>query len=102
MLAQFSGSRAVFDAIGSCAAVCTTISFLPQLIHVWQRKSADDISLAMFLLFSLGVICWLVYGIGIGSGPIIAANVVTLSLALAILILKLRYGRAKTKASRRP
>jgi MtN3 and saliva related transmembrane protein len=97
MPAQFPGPRAVFDAIGSCAAVCTTISFLPQLIHVWQRKSADDISLAMFLLFSLGVFCWLIYGIGIGSGPMIAANAVTLSLALAILMLKLRYRRSKTK-----
>ena len=100
ILAQFSGSRAAYEAIGSCAAVCTTISFLPQLIHVWQRKSADDISLAMFLLFSFGVFCWLVYGIGIGSMPITAANAVTLTLALAILFLKLRYGRAKPKQDR--
>jgi MtN3 and saliva related transmembrane protein len=79
------------DAIGSVAAFCTTISFLPQLIRVWRRKSATDISLTMFLLFSFGVVCWLVYGIGIGSRPIMAANAVTLALALAILALKLRY-----------
>ena len=79
------------SGIGSIAAVCTTISFLPQLIRVWQRKSARDISLSMFLLFSFGVACWLVYGVGIQSAPIIAANAVTLALALAILTLKLRY-----------
>ena len=79
------------NGIGSVAAVCTTISFLPQLIRVWQRKSASDISLSMFLLFSFGVACWLIYGIGIRSAPIIAANAVTLALALAILTLKLRY-----------
>ena len=79
------------DWIGSTAAVCTTVSFLPQLVRVWRRKSAADISLVMFLLFSFGVACWLVYGIGIGSGPITAANAVTLALALAILTLKLRY-----------
>jgi MtN3 and saliva related transmembrane protein len=45
----------------------------------------------MFLLFSFGEACWLVYGIGLGSAPIIAANAVTLTLALAILTLKLRY-----------
>ncbi len=83
----------IFDWIGSTAAACTTISFLPQLIRVWRRKSARDISLTMFLLFSFGVACWLVYGIGIGSGPIAAANAVTLALALAILALKLRYDR---------
>ncbi|MGO9339411.1 MAG: SemiSWEET family sugar transporter [Terracidiphilus sp.] len=85
--------RWVLDSIGSVAAVCTTISFVPQLIRVWRRKSAADISLIMFLLFSFGVACWLVYGIGIGSGPITAANTVTLALALAILVLKLRYDR---------
>jgi len=83
----------MMDWIGSTAACCTTLSFLPQLIRVWRRKSAADISLSMFLLFSLGVACWLVYGIGIGSGPIAAANAVTLALALAILVLKLRYDR---------
>jgi MtN3 and saliva related transmembrane protein len=81
-----------FDWIGSTAAVCTTISFVPQLIRVWKRKSARDISLIMFLLFSFGVACWLVYGIGIGSEPVIAANAVTLALSIAILVLKLRYG----------
>ena len=37
----------------------------------------------------------MVYGIGIGSLPIIAANGITLLLALAILALKLRYDRRK-------
>ena len=84
-------SRWTMNGIGSVAAICTTVSFLPQLVRVWQRKSARDISLSMFLLFSFGVACWLVYGLGIGSAPIIAANAVTLALALAILTLKLRY-----------
>lgn len=93
MQVWFSGSPAVLNAIGSCAAVCTTVSFVPQLVRVWQRKSADDISLIMFLLFSFGVLCWLVYGIGLGSLPMIAANVVTLTLASAILVLKVRFSR---------
>ena len=88
------------DWIGSTAAVCTTVSFLPQLVRVWRRKSAADISLVMFLLFSFGVACWLVYGIGIGSGPITAANAVTLALALAILTLKLRYDGRQRRGSR--
>jgi len=85
--------RSVLDSIGSLAAVCTTISFVPQLLRVWRRKSAADISLTMFLFFSFGVACWLVYGLGIGSAPITAANTATLTLALAILILKLRFDR---------
>ena len=73
------------------AAISTTVSFVPQLIRVWRRKSASDISLTMFLLFSFGLVCWLVYGLGIGSVPVTVANAATLALSLAILILKLRY-----------
>jgi MtN3 and saliva related transmembrane protein len=47
----------------------------------------------MFLIFSTGVLLWLIYGILIGSAPIIAANVVTLALAVVVIVLKLRYHR---------
>jgi len=77
--------------IGSAAACCTTISFLPQLIRVWKLKSAREISLIMFSVFSAGVFLWLLYGILIHSAPVMLANAVTLALSLAILVLKLRY-----------
>lgn len=47
----------------------------------------------MFLIFSLGVFLWLLYGIFIRSGPIMLANGATLALSLAILALELRYDR---------
>lgn len=80
------------NAIGMIAATCTTISFVPQLLRVWRLRSARDISLTMFLVFSLGVFLWLVYGIYIHSAPVMLANAVTLALSLAILGMKLRYG----------
>jgi MtN3 and saliva related transmembrane protein len=91
-LFDFAPSGAL-EWIGSTAAVCTTVSFVPQLIRVWRRKSARDISLTMFLLFSFGVACWLVYGWGIGSRPVIAANAAALVLSVAILVLKVRYDK---------
>jgi MtN3 and saliva related transmembrane protein len=87
--------RWALNLIGSVAAVCTTISLVPQILRVWRRKSADDISLTMFLLFSFGVALWLVYGIGVRAIPIIAANAVTLVLALIILAMKLHYDRRR-------
>ena len=93
MMLADPAARAAMEWVGSAAAACTTISFLPQLVRVWRRKSASDISLAMFLLFDLGLVLWLLYGIGIHSVPIIAANTVTLALALTILVLKVKYDR---------
>src|SRR5487761_777642 len=92
---------AMLQWIGITAACCTTASFLPQLIRVWKRKSARDISLAMFLLFVFGTACWFVYGMGIGSVQVATANGITLALALTILVLKLRYDR-QPEAGRTP
>ncbi len=65
LVAVFLGSSSTVESIGSIAAVCTTVSFVPQLVRVWRRKSAHDISLTMFLMFSFGVACWLIYGVGL-------------------------------------
>jgi len=77
---------------GLVAGTLTTIAFLPQLIQTWKTRSAKDVSLGMFLIFTTGVVVWVIYGHMIQSLPIIAANAVTLVLAGAILVLKLKYG----------
>lgn len=79
------------EILGLVAGLLTTIAFVPQVIKTWKSKHAHDISLAMFSLFSCGVVLWIVYGFIIGSLPVILANVVTLALALTILILKLHF-----------
>lgn len=79
------------DLLGTTAGIFTTIAFLPQVIKTWRSGSAEDISLVMFLLFSTGVLLWLVYGIALHAFPIIIANGITLILALMVLFLKLRY-----------
>jgi MtN3 and saliva related transmembrane protein len=77
--------------VGGLAGTLTTIAFIPQVMKTWRSGSAEDISLFMFLLFSTGVALWLIYGIAIGSVPVIAANAITLTLASSILGLKIRY-----------
>jgi len=76
--------------IGSLAAILTTIAFIPQVLKTWKTRSAQDISLWMFLLFSSGVLLWLIYGVLLDAVPIIVANGITLCLSASILILKIR------------
>jgi Uncharacterized conserved protein len=61
------------------------------VVKTWKSRSAKDLSLVMFSLFSLGVALWLVYGIMIGNLPVIVANVMTLIFACTILYFKLRF-----------
>lgn len=79
------------DILGYMAAILTAGSFLPQALHTFKTKDVSGISLGMYSAFTLGVALWIVYGVIIGSWPIAMANGVTLSLALVILIMKIRY-----------
>jgi MtN3 and saliva related transmembrane protein len=81
----------ILKYIGFFAAFCTTIAFLPQALKIWKTKSTKDISLYMFVIFTIGVFSWLVYGIIISDLPIILANAITLILSLFILVFKLKY-----------
>jgi MtN3 and saliva related transmembrane protein len=78
-------------AIGFTAGALTTVAFLPQLQRTWRTRSADDVSLAMLLTFTTGVLLWFVYGLLMQSWPIVVTNVVTFLLTAAILVLKLRF-----------
>jgi MtN3 and saliva related transmembrane protein len=80
----------IANVIGSLAGFMTTIAFIPQVVRTWKTRSAEDISLFMFLLFSCGVLLWLIYGMLLHALPIILANGITLALSTSILALKIR------------
>ncbi len=87
----------MIDLLGLLAGALTTIAFVPQLLKLYATKSGKDVSARMFLIFSTGVILWLVYGVLIRSAPIIIANSLTLLMSLIILALKLRYSRSQPR-----
>jgi MtN3 and saliva related transmembrane protein len=78
--------------IGYVAAFLTSVSFIPQALMTIKTRNTGGISRGMYLMFTIGVACWLAYGIAIASWPMIVANVVTLALAATILVMKLRFG----------
>ncbi len=81
------------QTIGFLAAACTTLAFVPQVVHVWRKRSAADISLAMYVVFIAGVSLWTLYGLRIHALPVVLANSVTLFLAAAVVVGKLRFDR---------
>ena len=78
--------------LGLCAAFCTTASFAPQAIKSLKTKHTKDLSLGMYILLTVGIALWLLYGIGISDLPIIIANAIAVVLSTATLIAKLKYG----------
>ena len=77
------------EIIGSLAAVCTTVAFVPQVILVLKTKNTDSISFIMYSIFIAGVALWGVFGYMTLQWPIIIANIITFILAFIIWFSKL-------------
>ena len=79
------------DFIGYLAAILGTICWLPQTNKTWKTRETKDLSLSANLLILATVSLWLIYGILLGSMPLIIANVVSILLVGAIVSAKLIY-----------
>jgi MtN3 and saliva related transmembrane protein len=80
------------NLVGYMAAALTTGAFVPQAVKTIRTRETHAISFWMYVAFTLGIALWFVYGVALGSWPIIAANGVSFMLAVTILVLKVRYG----------
>ena len=81
----------LFEVIGSIAAVITTFAWLPQIMKILRERQARDISLVTTASLASGVFLWVVYGLAIGSMPVILANSVSFLFIITIVGLKLRF-----------
>ncbi len=79
------------EITGYLAAFFSTIAFIPQVVKIYKEKSARSISYKTFLIFTLGVTLWLIYGISLESIPMMIANIITILLSVMILTLKYKY-----------
>lgn len=79
------------EFIGLAAALLTTFAFLPQVYKTWKTKDVSSLSLPMLLIFFIGIVLWLVYGILLNSPSMIFANSITVLSSILLLYFKLKY-----------
>lgn len=84
--------------LGFVAAALTTTAFVPQAWRTFRTRDVSGISLAMYATFTTGIALWLAYGIRLGAWPLIVANAVTLVLAGAVLVMKIRIDGRNRRA----
>jgi MtN3 and saliva related transmembrane protein len=75
--------------IGACAAVASTVSFVPQAWKIIKSRRTHDISTTMYTVTVIGFGLWTVYGILLAQWPLIVTNAVCLILSAFILTMKI-------------
>lgn len=81
------------EVIGLTAAVLTTGAFLPQVYKTWKTKDVSGLSLPMLLIFFIGIVGWLIYGILMKSISMIFANTITTISSFILLYFKIKYSK---------
>ena len=90
-----TGNPFLVEVLGLAAGVCLIMAFLPQAVKIIKTRSAGDLSLSVFLLQSVGVVMWIVYGWLSKSLALVVTNSLCLSIYLVLIVLIIRYRKAK-------
>ena len=81
----------ITDLIGYIGTVVAACLMVPQVYKTYRTKSASDVSWAMILLYFLNSTLWAIYGVLIGSQPLMLANGIAIVVSSIQLVLKKKY-----------
>jgi MtN3 and saliva related transmembrane protein len=68
-----------------------SLGYFPQTLKIIKRKSSADVSVTTYLIFTPGILIWLLYGISLNNLALILSNVVALIGAFSIIITYFYY-----------
>jgi MtN3 and saliva related transmembrane protein len=89
-----------YDILGYAAGSISMLSFVPQVYKTWKIKSAKDVSIQMFILYTTSTFLWIIYGFHSNQKPIYVLNTVVLFLSITQVILKIKYDLRDKKAQK--
>lgn len=79
----------LLGTIATCYGVCGALASLSQARQVRRRGSSCDVSAGFFAMYAGGYAIWLMYGVSIGSVPLIlvdAAGLICGGITLAVTL----------------
>ncbi len=84
-------SDLVANAFGTAAALCSIISFAPQMLKIYRERDASSVSLRTYGLTVTCFVLWVVYGVMTKAWPVAFANAAALVMASGVLFMKWRF-----------
>ena len=85
--------------LGLASGAMTTASMLPQINRAIRSGSTNDLSWSWLMLFAIGVIGWITYGLLTSDLAITISNLVTVGLVGVLVTVKARHTGLRTTIS---
>lgn len=83
------------DILGLVASCFTTSSFAPQIWRTWKTRDVSSMSLSTYLILTIGVSMWLLYGVLKGDLPLIVANTTMVMMTGTITLMIVFFNKRK-------
>jgi MtN3 and saliva related transmembrane protein len=80
----------LIDVLGFLAGFLTSFSASPQLYYSYKTRDVRSFDLKFLFMLASGLLLWGLYGLVIGSVPIIIFNFVGVALWLPIIAMKVK------------
>lgn len=80
-----------YEILGYMAGICTAIVFLPQTIQTIKDRNVSGLSLGTYIIYCIGMILWIVYGIYLNSVQMMLFNTISLVFAFIVLYLIIKH-----------
>ena len=78
------------ELLGYIAGICTAIVFLPQSLQTLKTKDVSGLSLSTYIIYNIGMLSWILYGIYLHSLQMIISNGISFIFSSTILYLIIR------------
>lgn len=85
------------EILGYIAGICTAIVFLPQSIQTVKTRNVQGLALSTYIIYNIGMLCWILYGIYLKSIQMIVFNSISLVFASIILYMIIKDKKKTTK-----
>jgi len=82
-VALASGGHA--GLVGWTATACGLVAFVPQAASLLRTRDTSGLSLGSWSLGLAAIVCWLMYGIGLGAAQVIVSTIPPLLCSLVIV-----------------
>ena len=73
------------EILGYLGGTCIAIAFLPQTLQIIKKKDVRGLSLTTYIIYCIGVLSWILYGIYLKSVQVILFNAISLFFSVIIL-----------------
>lgn len=83
------------ETLAVIAGIVGAFAGIPQIIKIFQRKSAKDISAVTYTVVFFGAIIWILYGWELKNLPLLLSNSIGIIITTTILVGWYLYGREK-------